>query len=189
MDPLLTEHGMPRSFGVNQDRQAFITQALTHLDCLYNFAVYTDRDAREVEGLILETYRRAVRSFHGLQPAMNCRVWLLSILRSMYLNRYQQTGSGSESVEWEQIRQAYQSMRERGESAAALLSQLTDYDVVTILQGLPEEYRTAIVLVDIQKLSYEEATEVMTCSLAALRVRLSRGRRMLQVAVQEYVRT
>lgn len=188
MAPLLTEQGTPHSFGANQDRQAFTTQALTHLDWLYNFAVYTSRDPREAEDLILETYRQAVRSFHGLQPATNRRVWLLSILRSMYLNRYQQTSSGSESAAWEQIRQAYQSMRERGESAAALLSQLTDHDIVTILQGLPEEYRTAIVLVDIQKLSYEEATEVMACSVAVLRVRLSRGRRMFQVAVQEYVR-
>lgn len=188
MEPLLTEQGTSHPFRTNQDIQEFTTQALTHLDCLYNFAIYTGRDTREAEDLILETYRQAVRSFHGLQPATNRKVWLLSILRSMYLNRYQQTSSGSESVAWEQIRQAYQSMREQGESAAALLSQLTDHDIATVLQGLPEEYRTAIVLVDIQKLSYEEATEVMACSVAALRLRLSRGRRLFQVALQNYVR-
>lgn len=188
MEPLLNKQRTQHPLWTNQDRQEFTTQALTHLECLYTFAVYTGRSTREVEGLILETYRHAVRTFHGLQPAMNCRVWLLSILRSTYNTRYQQTGSGSESGEWEQIRQAYLSLREQGESAAALSSQLTDHDIARVLQGLPEEYRTAIVLVDIQKLSYEEATEVMACSVAALRVRLSRGRRMFQVALQKYVR-
>jgi RNA polymerase sigma-70 factor (ECF subfamily) len=188
MATVLAAQGTTHPFRTNQDRQEFTTQALTHLDCLYTFAVYTGRDTREAEDLILETYRQAVRSFHGLQPATNRRVWLLSILRSLYRNRYQQTGHGSESVAWKQIRQVYQSMRERGENAAALLSQLADRDIATVLQGLPEKYRTAIVLVDIQKLSYEEATEVMACSVAALRVRLSRGRRMFQVAVQKYAR-
>lgn len=168
--------------------QEFTTQALTHLDCVYNFAVYTSRDPREAEDLVLETYLQAVRSFHGLQPATTCRVWLLSILRSTYINRYQQKGQGSEGGAWKKMNQAYQSMRGQGGTAAALFSQLTDHEITTVLQGLPEEYRTALVLVDIQKLSYEEATEVMGCSIEALRSRLSRGRRMLQVALQNYVR-
>lgn len=188
MAPFLTEQRTTYPFVAHQDIQGFMTQALTHLDCVYTFAVYTGRDTREAEDLILETYRQAVRLCHGLQPVTNHRVWLLSLLRSTYISRYQQTGLGSERVAWEKINQAYQSMRERGENAAALLPRMTDHDIVTVLHGLPEEYRTAIVLVDIQKLRYEEATEVMACSIAALRVRLSRGRRMFQVALQKYVR-
>lgn len=177
-----------RPFGANQDVQGFTTQALTHLDCVYNLAVWISGDTGEAEDLLQETYRQAVRSFHGLQPATNYRVWLLSILRHIYINRYQQKGQGSEGVEWEKINRAYKSMIEQGGSTADLFSQLTDHEIATVLKELPEEYRTAIVLVDIEKLSYEEASEVMACSLEVIRSRLSRGRRMLQGALQNSVR-
>ena len=184
----LTEQGAARPFRANQDLQGFTTQALPHLDCVYTLAVWISSDTSEAEDLLQETYRQAVRSFHALQPATNCKVWLLSILRHLYLNRYQQKSQGSEGVAWEKINQAYKSMIEQGGSATELFSQLTDHEIATVLKELPEEYRTAIVLVDIEKLSYEAATAVMACSLEVIRSRLSRGRRMLQVALQNYVR-
>jgi RNA polymerase sigma-70 factor (ECF subfamily) len=89
----------------------------------------------------------------------------------------------------------YESIVEQGEKAERaerdnpetfLISQLMDEEVEEALKNLPEEYRTAIVLVDIEELSYEEATKVMDCAIGTVRSRVSRGRRMLQVALRDY---
>jgi len=95
-------------------------------------------------------------------------------------------------VDWERIEQVYESMVEQGEKTERdnpenhLISQLMDEEVEKALRELPEEYRTAIVLVDIEELSYEEAAKVMECAIGTIRSRVSRGRRMLQVALRDY---
>ncbi len=95
-------------------------------------------------------------------------------------------------MDWEKIDQVYDSMVEQGERAerdnpeGLLISQFMDEEVEMALRELPEEYRTAIGLVDIQELSYEEAAKVMECPVGTIRSRVSRGRRMLQVALRDY---
>ncbi|MEE9550734.1 MAG: sigma-70 family RNA polymerase sigma factor, partial [Candidatus Binatia bacterium] len=75
---------------------------------------------------------------------------------------------------------------ERDNPEGLLISELMDEEVEKALRKLPEEYRTAIVLVDIEELSYEEAAKVMACAIGTIRSRVSRGRRMLQVALRDY---
>ena len=95
-------------------------------------------------------------------------------------------------MDWEKIDQVYESIIEQGERAESdnpeilLISQLMDEEVEEALKKLPEEYRTALVLVDIEELSYEEAAKVMKCAIGTIRSRVSRGRRMLQVELRDY---
>ncbi len=95
-------------------------------------------------------------------------------------------------MDWERIEQVYESMVEQEEKAERdnpenhLISQLMDEEVERALRELPEEYRMAIVLVDIEELSYEEAAKVMACAIGTVRSRISRGRRILQVALRNY---
>ena len=74
----------------------------------------------------------------------------------------------------------------RGNPEHYFVSQMIDDEVEAALKGLPEEFRTAIVLVDIEELSYEETAKVMECPVGTVRSRVSRGRRMLQVELREY---
>ncbi len=95
-------------------------------------------------------------------------------------------------MDWERIEQVYESMVEQGERVerdnpeGLLISQFMDEEVEKALRELAEEYRTAIGLVDIQELSYEEAAKVMECPVGTIRSRVSRGRWMLQVALRDY---
>ncbi len=95
-------------------------------------------------------------------------------------------------MDWEKIDEAYESITERGEKKERgnpenlFVSQLMDEEVEKALRELPEEFRTAIVLVDIEELSYEEAAKIMECPMGTVRSRVSRGRRMLQVALKDY---
>ncbi len=181
------------SFDRREELKAeFERVALPQLSHLYTSAFYLTRDKTEAEDLVQETYLRAFRFFNKFQPWTNCRAWLLSILRNLFINRYRQKRKEPEKVDWEKIEQVYESMVEQGEKAERdnpenqLISRLMDEEVERALRELSEEYRMAIVLVDIEELSYEEAAKVMECAIGTVRSRISRGRRMLQVALRSY---
>jgi len=194
MSSVLSER-RPSTFSLERRKALkaeFERVALPQLSHLYTSAFYLTKDKTEAEDLVQETYLRALRFFHKFQPGTNCRAWLLSIMRNLFINRYQQKKREAETVDWEEIDQVYDSMVGQGEKAerdnpeALLISQLMDEEVEKALRELPEEYRTAIVLVDIEELSYEEAAKVMECAIGTIRSRVSRGRRLLQVALRDY---
>jgi len=141
-------------------RDDFHQVALPLLDRVYRAAIYLTKDKSQAEDLVQETYLRAFQSFDKFAPGTNCKAWLLTILRNLFISQYQQKRRRPEPVVWEEIEQA--------------------------LRELPEEFCTAIILVDIEELSYEEAAEAMGCPVGTIRSRLSRGRRMLQVALRDY---
>ncbi len=166
--------------------------ALPQLSHLYTSAVYLTRDKAEAEDLVQETYLRALRFFDKFETGTNVRAWLLSILRNLFINRYRQKRREPTTVDWEKIDEVYESKVEQGENLGRgnpehhFVSQMMDDEVEAALKGLPEEFRTAIVLVNIEELSYQETAQVMECPVGTVRSRVSRGRRMLQVALRDY---
>lgn len=165
--------------------------ALPLLDHIYRAACYLTKDKSQAEDLVQETYLRAFQYFDKFESGTNCKAWLLTILRNLYSNQYQQKRRRPEPVVWEEIEQTYESLvaeHERGEGSpeTLLFSKVMDHEIEQALKELPEEYRTVIILVDIEELSYEEAVEAMACPVGTIRSRLSRGRRMLQVALRDY---
>jgi RNA polymerase sigma-70 factor (ECF subfamily) len=163
--------------------------ALPQLSHLYTAALYLTKDKAEAEDLVQETYLRAFRFFDKFQPGTNCRAWLLSILRKLFINRYRQRRQEPQTVDWEKIDRDYESIVEEGERGnpeSLIFSKVMSDEVEETLRGLPEEFRTAIVLVHIEELSYEEAAKVIGCPIGTVRSRVSRGRRILQVALRDY---
>ena len=164
--------------------------AVPQLSHLYTSAFYLTMDKTESEDLVQETYLRAFRFFDKFQSGTNCKAWLLSILRNLFVTWYQQKKREPEIVDWQRIDQVYDSMVEEGAKGGGgnlenfLVSQLMDDEVKKALRELPEEFRAAIVLVGIEELTYEQAAKVMECPIGTVRSRVSRGRRMLQVALR-----
>jgi RNA polymerase sigma-70 factor (ECF subfamily) len=168
--------------------------AVPHLSYVYTAAFYLTRDEQEAEDLVQETYLRAYRFFHKFEPGTNCRAWLLSIQRHLFINRYRQRKKEPEFVNWHKIDQEYESLilgqeqSDRGDPEGLLSSRLMGPEVEKALKELPEEFRTVIILIDIEELSYGETAKVMECPIGTIRSRLSRGRRLLQVALKDYAR-
>ncbi len=166
--------------------------ALPQLSRLYTSAFYLTKDKAEAEDLVQMTYLRAFRFFDKFATGTNVRAWLLSILRNLFINRYRQNRREPKVVECEKLDEVYESMVEQGENLGRgnpeqhFVSQMMDDEVEAALKGLPEEFRTAIVLVDIEELSYQKTAQVMECPVGTVRSRVSRGRRMLQVALRGY---
>ncbi len=165
--------------------------ALPQLSNLYTSAFYLTKDGTEAEDLVQETYLRAFRFFGKFEQGTNIKAWLLSIQHNLFINRYRRKKRQPETVEWEKINEAYESMVQKDEGErtnpeSILTFQGMDDEIEKALGDLPEEFRSAIVIVDMEELSYEEAARVMDCPIGTVRSRVSRGRRMLQVALRDY---
>ena len=174
-----------------EDLQAeFSRVALPHISNIYRAAVYFTKDGTEAEDLVQETYLKAFRFFDKFERGTNCKAWLTSILRNLFLNHYQKKSKEPQAVDQEKMEQLYQSMVDQGEAANQTFSSpffhLMDDEVTEALGELHEECRTTIVLVDMEGLSYQQAAEAMGCAIGTVRSRVSRGRRILQARLREY---
>jgi len=166
--------------------------ALPQRSYLYKVASYLTKKRARAEDLVQETYLRAFRFFDKFEPGTNCKAWLLSILRHLFVNRYRHRKNQPKMVDCECLDELSEStveqeeMMERGDPENLLLWNLMHEEVEDALNELPADYRRAVNLVDIDELSYQEAAKVMDCPIGTLRSRVSRGRRMLETALQDY---
>lgn len=180
--------------GEREKRALFEQWALPHKDYLYTACLYLTRQRDEAEDVFQETYLRAFRFFHQFTPGTNCRAWLLTIMHNVFRNRYAQRRRNVRTVEFEGASREYEKKlladgeAARNDPAELLFSTMVDREISDALYSLPEEYRTTLLLVDIEDLSYEEAAEVLGCPIGTVRSRLSRARRLLHAALSAYAR-
>lgn len=169
----------------------FENVALPHLSRLYAAAFHFTKDKTEAEDLVQETCLRAFSAFDQFEPGTNCRAWLLTVMRNLFITRYRQKQREPEAMDWDKLERDYQATmgdeKANKESPETLVfSKLTGEEINNALQELPEEFRTTVVLVDVEELRYEEAAQILQCPLGTVRSRLFRGRRLLQIALRNY---
>ncbi len=166
-----------------QDR--FEREALPHLDAVYRFARSLARDEAEADDLVQETYLKALAAFDSFQEGTNCKAWLFRILRNTFINRIR---AGGREVGVEDARELLQSTSlqawssrafYRGPEANAVLG-ATRERIEEALRALPRDYRTVVVLADVEELSYREIAEVMGTPIGTVMSRLFRARRLLR---------
>jgi RNA polymerase sigma-70 factor (ECF subfamily) len=177
-----------------QKQAAFAQWALSQKEYLYSACLYLTRQRDEAEELFQETYLRAFRFFHQFTPGTNCRAWLLTIMHNEFKTRFARNRHARQAVEFNTASYEYEKKRLADGDARLddpfdlLLSHLMDSEITDALRALPEEYRSALVLVDIEELTYEEAARVLACPIGTVRSRLARARRLLRAALATYAR-
>lgn len=170
--------------------------ALVHLDALYQVALRLTRNRAEAEDVVQEACLRAFRSFDRFNPGTNCRAWLFTILRNVFLNRVRGAGREVLEADMEGVDTAEAAARARvvagnpiaGNPEEEFFQTVVHGDIDRALKGLPLPFREAIVLVDIEGLSYREAAEVLGCPIGTVMSRLSRGRALLRRALGRFAR-
>lgn len=180
---------MPRSGAGETGRDEFARVALPHLDSVFGAALYLTRDRDRASDLAQETFLRAFRFFHQFQAGTNCRAWLLTILHNTFRNTYRSESRTRGHTDIDDPATAAEASEKAGRDAdpgALVIERLLDDEVAEALTSLPEEFRSAIVLVDLQDLSYEESATALGVPIGTVRSRLSRGRRLLQSSLREY---
>ena len=176
-----------------EKQKEFEKEALTFFDSLYNAAVHMTQSTWEAEDLVQETYLKAYKSFHQFQKGTNCKAWLFKILTNTCINLYQKRKVRS-SAEEEGVLEDFYIFNKFEEDIPAFgevvgegfLKRLVSDDVKTALDRLPPEFRTVIILSDLESLSYQEVADILNCSLGTVKSRLYRGRRLLQKSLWEY---
>jgi RNA polymerase sigma-70 factor (ECF subfamily) len=179
---------------MSADRRArFEVTALPHLRRVHYAALHLSRRPDEARDLVQETFLRAYRTFDGFTPGTNARAWLLTILYSVFANRYRKAQREPLAVPLEEGEAQFESALARagapyGSRGWEGLPAAAGPEVERALAGLPEPYRDAVLLVDVQELTYEEAAAVLDCPIGTVRSRLFRARKLLFVALYDYAR-
>jgi RNA polymerase sigma-70 factor (ECF subfamily) len=171
----------------------FKSVALPFMQALYNTALRLTADAQDAADLLQETYLRAYRTFDNFRPGTNCKAWLFTILHSVVINWRLKARREVGPLPVEELEERFRLFVE----APAGVGELGGIDawgvgwtdeVEAALRALPEEFCSAVLLVDVDELSYEEAATALGCAVGTLGSRLFRGRRLLFAALQDYAR-
>lgn len=178
---------------VARKRSEFERHALPHLDSLYGAAVRLTRNPRDAEDLVQEAMLRAFRFWDSFQKDSNCRAWLFKILTNTFINHYQKnkrrrevlTQAASEQDATDGVLVHERSLSQRNPEKM-LLDTVVSEDVAVALSNLPADFRTAVVLCDVEGFSYKEIAEIMDCPVGTVMSRLYRGRRLLKQSLHDF---
>ncbi len=174
-------------------RERFERDVLPILPNLYGAALRLTRNPQDAEDLLQETYLRAFRGFGGFQEGTNLRAWMYRILTNTFINSYRKKQREPLTVPEDDIEDwyLYDKIGEAGVEASAetkVLERIPDEDVQRALEELPEGFRMAVLLADVEGFSYKEIAEILGIPIGTVMSRLHRGRKALQKALWETVR-
>jgi RNA polymerase sigma-70 factor (ECF subfamily) len=174
-------------------KERFERDALPLLSGLYGAALRLTRNPADAEDLLQETYLRAYRGFAGFQPGTNLKAWLYRILTNTFINAYRKRQREPQTVLEDEIPDwyLYDRLSEDGETASAesqVLDRIPDEDVKEALDALPETFRMAVWLADVEGFAYKEIAEILGIPIGTVMSRLHRGRKALEQRLREKVR-
>jgi RNA polymerase sigma-70 factor (ECF subfamily) len=174
-------------------RERFEREVLPLLPNLYSAALRMTRNPTDAEDLVQETYLRAYRGFSGFEEGTNLRAWMYRILTNTFINSYRKKQREPVTVQEDDLDEwyLYDKLGESGvqpSAEAEVIRSMPDEDVQKALEALPEGFRLAVLLADVEGFSYKEIAEILGIPIGTVMSRLHRGRRALEKALWERVR-
>ncbi len=176
-----------------QSKQSLFEQeALPHMNALYSFAVRLCRDRDDASDLLQETFLKGYRFFDKFETGTNCKAWLFRILKNTYINQYRKDKKEPDTIEYDTIEEFYDLIRSESSESTDLqkriFDNLLDDEISIALDSLPESFRTAIILCDLEGMTYDEISEILECPIGTVRSRLHRARNILASKLIKYAK-
>jgi len=188
------QSGGPVAWWAMSDQATFAEQAMPFMSSLYSAALRMTRNPSDAEDLVQETYLKAYRGFGGFKEGTNLKAWLYRILTNTYINTYRAKKRRFDETELDEVEDLYLYRRLGGLEAVAagrsaedeLMDWFTDIEVKEAIEALPEQFRVAVLLADVEGFSYKEIAEILDIPIGTVMSRLHRGRKALQKALYSF---
>src|SRR6195256_4731388 len=183
---------MPSRQGLPVVSPAFEAEALASLDSLYRAALRLTRRPADAEDLVQETYLKAFRAANQFEPGTNLRAWLFTILHNTARNRARDRSRDTVTIDSEAVDRAADAPPPGGRSAGAaetpeslLMRETLAPELQAAIDALPDAFRQAVWLRDVEEFSYAEIAEMLSIPVGTVMSRISRGRHLLFDALKE----
>jgi RNA polymerase sigma-70 factor (ECF subfamily) len=172
------------------DRARFADVAMEHMPSLYSAALRMTRNPADAEDLVQETFLKAYRAFDSFEEGTNLKAWLYKILTNTFINSYRASKRRPEKADVEDVEDLYLYRRlgelqsSTGRSAEEeVFDRFTDVEVKDAIESLPEAFRIAVLLADVEGFSYREIADITNVPIGTVMSRIHRGRKALQKAL------
>jgi len=175
------------------DPANFAEDAMPLMDQLYSAALRMTRNAADAEDLLQETYLKAYRGYERFQEGTNLKAWMYRILTNSYINRYRAKQRRPDETDLADVEDMYLYRRLGGESSEigssaedAFLNSVTDDAVKAAIEAIPENFRIAVLLADVEGFAYKEIAEILDVPIGTVMSRIHRGRKALEKQLHDY---
>jgi RNA polymerase sigma factor (sigma-70 family) len=173
--------------------KVFDKEFMPHIDSMFNFAFRLTNDEDDANDLLQDTYMKAFRFINSFQEGTNAKAWLFRILKNSFINDYRKKSKEPSKVDYQEVETVYNSTEDAEfESTSDLrieaVQDMIGDEVAMALNGLPVDFRTVIILCDIEGFTYEEMAKILDIPIGTVRSRLHRARNLLKEKLRSYAK-
>ena len=177
---------------LKQRKKDFDAEAMPHMNLLHNYAYKITGNQLDADDLLQETFLRAFRFFDKFEKGTNCKAWLFRIMKNLFINKYRKNQKEPGKVDYGEIENFFDNIRsdkiDSTDLQEKVFSNLMDDEMTNALNSLQDDFKTVVILCDLEGLSYEEIADFVQCPIGTVRSRLHRGRKMLQQKLYDYAK-
>jgi RNA polymerase sigma-70 factor, ECF subfamily len=187
------EEGYLSEEEIDKNREEFKNEALPHINLLHNYAYKMTGNQLDADDLLQETYLRAFRFFHKFERGTNCKAWLFRIMKNLFINNYRKNQKSPNKVDYGEVENFFENIKsdkmDSSDLQEKVFNNLLDDNVTLALNSLQDDFKTVIILCDIEGLSYEEIAGFVQCPIGTVRSRLHRARKLLGQKLYRYAKS
>ncbi len=190
----LEEIKIPQTYSDLEKHRVFDKEFMPHIDSMYNFAFRLTNDEDDANDLVQDTYLKAFRFINSFSQGTNAKAWLFRILKNSFINDFRKKSKEPAKVDYQDVETTYNSEEDaetnqtvdlRVESVQDLIGD----EIANALNALPVDFRTVIILCDVEGFTYEEMAKILDIPIGTVRSRLHRARMLLKEKLQSYAKS
>jgi RNA polymerase sigma factor (sigma-70 family) len=185
---------IPQSYSDLEKNRVFDKEFMPHIDSMYNFAFRLTNDEDDANDLVQDTYLKAFRFINSFSQGTNAKAWLFRILKNSFINDFRKKSKEPAKVDYQDVETTYNSEEDaetnqtvdlRVESVQDLIGD----EIANALNALPVDFRTVIILCDVEGFTYEEMAKILDIPIGTVRSRLHRARMLLKEKLKSYAKS
>lgn len=184
---------LTQNYSEKEKHTIFAKEFMPLIDAAYNFAYRLTLDEDDAKDLVQDTYLKAFRFVDSFQKGTNAKAWLFKILKNSFINDFRKKSKQPSKVDYQEVEQTYNSedaeVRLTTDLRVEVLQDMIGDEVANALNSLDIDFRTVIILCDIEGFTYEEMAKILDIPIGTVRSRLHRARNILKEKLKEYVKT